>query len=122
MIKIIWDNKDSKLPLVIESASWRFIHDFNDFQACNGAFIFANSSHQVKFVGNSQDNCIIEAIADAIEEGKDSGASLVKVLYTQLDKDANLIAKILIEKYTPANNNLNLKSDSIIITGTNRVI
>ena len=122
MNKKIWDNKDSKLPLVIENASWRFIHDFAGFQTCKGVFILATSAHNVKYVGHTQKNCIIEAIAEAMENGFDTGATMVKVLYTLLDKDAVLIAKILNEKYSPVNNSkVQPVKEDRIITGTNRV-
>lgn len=118
----IWDNKDSKLPLIIENASWRFIHNFSDFKTNKGVFVFANSSHAIIYVGNTIKNNMVEAIAESIAEGKDSRATLVNVLYTELDKDAQLIANILIEKYAPKNNNLDLKPRNRIVTGTNRAL
>jgi hypothetical protein len=106
MKKKVWDNRDSKLLLVIGDESWRFILDFASFQPFKAAFAFANSSHQVIYVGFTQGNCVVNAITKAMGEGKHASATLVKVLYTKFDKDANIIARILTEKYAPIYNTL----------------
>jgi hypothetical protein len=114
----IWDCRDVKMPLVVKDSSWHFIHDFSIFNSCTGVFVFADSAHYIKFVGHTDENCILEAIAEAIEKKRDSGTTLVKVLYTQVDKDAKLIADVLMEKYQPQNNTKK-ESEEKIITGTN---
>jgi hypothetical protein len=121
MNRNVWNNNDSNLPLVNGDASWRFIHDFSGFQSYKGVFLLADASHHIKYVGHTQNNFVIEAIANAIENGKNNGATLVKVLYTKLDKEAQLLAKIFTEKYKPENNFKDTKPEKNIITGTNKV-
>lgn len=104
IIRKIWETNDSHLPLVVKDSSWRFINDFQEFQSCKGVFVFATSSHHIKYVGHSNNNCIKDAIADSIAQNNDEGSALVKVLYTSADKDASLIANVLKEKYLPVNN------------------
>jgi len=104
LIRKVWETNDCNLPLVVSDSSWRFINDFQDFKSCTGVFIFSTSSHQVKYVGYTNQDCIKEGISDAISDNKDHDCALVKVLYTVTHRDAKQIAKVLIEKYMPANN------------------
>ncbi len=99
-----WEPKDAQLPLVIKDSPWYFIHDFNTTQLCKGVFVLSNSAHQVKYVGYSYNNCLSEALTLAIESGCHQNATMVIALYTQSDKDAQMIANVLVEKYQPANN------------------
>lgn len=101
MSRKVWITKDSKLPLIIKDSSWRFIHDFKDISSCTGVFIFATASHQVKYIGATQSNCLIEAIQEAISNGYSEKSTIVKALYTSSDKDANIVRNVLLEKYSP---------------------
>jgi hypothetical protein len=120
MYKKVWDTSDDNLPLVVKDTSWRFIHDFFNFTSCKGVFIFSNTAHKVKYVGHTNENCVVEAIAEAIANGQDNNATLVKVLYTQIDNDAELLFNVFIEKYKPVNNFREPALEEKIITGTNR--
>ncbi|QQS51677.1 MAG: hypothetical protein IPM71_02830 [Bacteroidota bacterium] len=101
-----WEPKDAQLPLVIKDSPWYFIHDFNTTQLCKGVLLLSNSAHQIKYVGCSHNNCLSDVLSVAIESGFDHKTTMVKALYTQSDKDAQMIANVLIEKYQPANNSI----------------
>lgn len=100
----VWSTKDATLPLVVRDSSWRFIHDYKHIKGAVGVFLFANSAHSVKYAGHTTGKCVIETIAEAINEGKNANATMVKVLSTASDEDASVLCKVIKEKYAPENN------------------
>jgi hypothetical protein len=121
MVSKVWNNNHLKLPLIIKSSSWRFIHDFSSFKSCNGIFIFTNSAHQVKYINYAKEDCVLEAIANAIESGKDFNSTLVMVIYTGSKNDSKVIANILIEYYNPINNSESKSPQRNITSDTDRI-
>ena len=72
-------------------------------------FVLTDNDDQVRYIGYSSGNGIIETIANAIEKGKDEGCTMFKVLYTKSYNEARVVANMLISRYSPVNN---LKSET----------
>lgn len=99
-----WNPNDENDKRVVEHTDWLNIKDYRSFQDRAGVYIFADEEKDVKYIGTAGAGRIVDEISDAISRGKDSGATKVKVLYTNSSNDAASLESDLIDKYRPPNN------------------
>jgi len=118
-----WDSQDEKDNPIVSASNWFALPFYKKtVEARAGVYIFADKSHDVKYIGKAgagrlvveMDKAVqpaarlIYEIYSAIGRKKDQGASLVKVLYTNSDEVALKLEKELIDKYEPDNNGVDL--------------
>ena len=99
-----WSNKDQRDSKAVQNTRWMNIEYYENLENRAGVYIFANISHQVKYIGKAGAYRIVKEIASAISRDKDRGATLVKVLYTNSSSNAKSLERTLIDKYNPPNN------------------
>ena len=101
---MIWNNNNSHDRRVVESTRWIYLSNYTNLEQRSGVYIFANSDHQVKYIGKAGARRMVLEIESALNRGKNYGASLVKVLYTNSDPNALSLERDLINLYSPPNN------------------
>ena len=70
-----------------------------------GVYIYANSKHDVKYIGKAGAGRLNEEAKSAMKvRKKDKGASLVRGLITNNNVKAKSLEDYLIKKYKPSNN------------------
>jgi excinuclease UvrABC nuclease subunit len=99
-----WNNKDALDRRIFASSYWRKIDNYKGLVNRAGVYVFANSIHQVKYVGKAGFMRMVPEISNAINRKKDYGATLVTALYTNSDRKALSLEMDLINKYNPPNN------------------
>jgi excinuclease UvrABC nuclease subunit len=99
-----WDISDHRDWRVVDYTRWLSIQNYQNLQKRAGVYIFADVNHQVKYVGKAGAGRMVSEIQDALERGKDRGATLVKSLYTNSTVNAQSLETALIDKYHPPNN------------------
>jgi len=99
-----WISKDASDRRIVASSYWRKIVNYKGLVNRTGVYVFANSAYQVKYVGKAGFVRMVPEIYNAITRGKAYGASQVKALYTNSEKNALSLERDLINKYNPLNN------------------
>ncbi|PHR44279.1 MAG: hypothetical protein COA32_14795 [Fluviicola sp.] len=122
---MIWEKADEEDNRVKKSSEWISLESYKDeLEERSGVYIFANDDLDVKYVGKAgagrmvvenKDKQQEEEVAkfffevyDAIRRKKNTGATQVKALYTNSSDMALQYEGILIKKYDPPNNNVDL--------------
>jgi len=99
-----WDTSDHGRHEVVEYTNWRLLRNYESLEWRAGVYVFADGSHQVKYVGKAGPGRMVNEVGDAIRRGKHYGSTLVKALYTNSDEKARSLESYLIRKYQPPNN------------------
>lgn len=99
-----WDISDHQDWRVVDHTRWLNIVNYQELEKRAGVYIFADINHQVKYIGKAGAGRIVDEIYNAINRGKDRGATLLKVLYTNSTANAQSLETYLINKYSPPNN------------------
>lgn len=99
-----WNIKDHDDYRIVSYTSWRYLHNYGNFEERSGVYIFANSDHQVKYVGKAGARRMVVEISSAFNRGKHYGATMVKALYTNSEERALSLEGDIINKYNPPNN------------------
>ncbi len=99
-----WDVREHKDWKIVEYTRWLNIENYQKLENRAGVYIFANANHQVKYVGKAGAGRIVKEIYNAMYRGKNRGASLVKVLYTNSTVNAQSLETDLKNRYKPPNN------------------
>lgn len=99
-----WDSSDQYDSRVVSFERWRDLGNFEGFEPRAGVYIFANVNWQVRYIGKAGARRMVSEIHNAIDRGKDYGATRVKALYTNSSENALSLERDLIIKYNPPNN------------------
>lgn len=99
-----WDSSNQRGRRIVSYSGWRHIKSYSGLKKKAGVYIFADVDLQVKYIGKAGADRMVEEITDAIYRDKERGATLVRALYTDSDKNARSLETDLIDKYDPPNN------------------
>ena len=69
-----------------------------------GVYLFASADLHIKYVGKAGAGRMGDEVQSAIDRGKASGATKAKLLYTNSNKQALELERMLRFKYKPPNN------------------
>lgn len=101
---MIWDASDQQDWRVVDYSGWLSLQNYGNLENKAGVYIFADASHDVKYIGKAGAGRMVVEISNAISRDKDRGATLVKALYTDSSANAQSLETDLINKYDPPNN------------------
>jgi len=101
---MIWDASDQQDWRVVDYSGWLSLQNYGNLENKAGVYIFADASHDVKYIGKAGAGRMVDEISNAISRGKNTGATLVKALYTNSSENAQSLETDLIRKYNPPNN------------------
>jgi len=101
---MIWDIRDQQDRRVVDYSGWLNLENYENLENKSGVYIFADANHDVKYIGKAGAGRMVDEISNAISRGKNTGATLVKALYTNSSENAQSLETDLINKYDPPNN------------------
>lgn len=78
-----WDISDHHDWRVMDHTGWLNIANYQNLEKRAGVYIFADISHQVKYIGKAGAGRIVDEIYNAMKRGKDRGATLLKPHFRQ---------------------------------------
>ena len=100
-----FDTEDHKIGMVRARTQWCHLDRYEkNLKPRSGVFIFADKTHDVKYVGKAAKRGMLNAIQAAKAKDKDYWATRVKALYTYDNESAKELRTQLKTKYRPLNN------------------
>lgn len=99
-----WDPNDEKDPQIVEKGGWFLLKNLEKAPNRSGVYIFVDDSEDVKYIGKAGARRLDEEIRNAINRGKNKGATRYGWLATNSNENALSLEQGLINKYNPPNN------------------